>query len=371
MSVKKIFKKRINYGEQEEIFNRILNLTKSKLTNKEIKEKLSISNQQFRRYTAELVDKGLLKNYGSNGKYLLTAKGNIQLKESLENTGEKKFLLDAYDLSREIISLKPDDTLLDVRNFMLRYNISRIIISKNQKPVGIITEKDISNYLYETYTEKKLSEVLVREIMKKNLLTVSVNSEIKYCTSLMLKNNLSSIILVDDLGRQQGIVTKSDLVELFAYHYGNQYNLKDWMTSKVHTVDPLENIHMILLLMNIHNISRIVVVQNGSPIGIITARDLLPISFLFQRKINYSVSQNTRQQRQPYIPTRLNSIILAENVMNEPITVLAESDLAQAAKIMIRNEISGLPVVNQKNKLVGIITKTDIVKALDKILREK
>jgi len=372
MSVKKVFKKKINYGEQEEIFHRILNLTKSKLTNKEIKERLSLSNQQFRRCTAELVDKGLLKNYGSNGKYLLTAKGNIHLKNAnIENTGKKKFLLDAYDLSREIIYLKPEDTLLDARNFMLRYNISRIIISKNQKPIGIITEKDISNYLYETYTEKKLSEVLVREIMKKNLLTVSVNSEIKYCTSLILKNNLSSIILVDDIGRQQGIVTKSDLVELFAYHYGNQYNLKDWMTSKVLTVDPLENIHMILLLMNIHNISRIVVVQNGSPVGIITARDLLPISFLFQRKINYSISQNTRQQRQPYIPTKLNSIILAENVMNESITVLAKSDLAQAAKIMIRNEISGLPVVNPKNKLVGIITKTDIVKALDKMLREK
>ena len=314
----------------------------------------------------------MLKNYGSNGKYVLTAKGNTYLKNSNINTmREKKFLLDAYDLSREIIYLKPSDTLLDVRNFMLRYNISRIILSENQKPIGIITEKDIANYLYETHTEKKLSEVLVSEIMKKNLLTVSVDSEIKYCTSLMLKNNLSSLILVDEIGRQKGIVTKSDLVELFAYHYVNRHKVKDFMIPKVHTVDALENIHMILLLMNVHKISRIIVVHNGSPIGIITSRDLLPISFLFQSKINYAGSQSSRYQKQPYIPTKLNSIVLAEDVMKKPLTILDKGDLAEAAKIMIKNGISGLPVVNLKNKLVGIITKTDIVRALDEILSKK
>jgi CBS domain-containing protein len=35
---------------------------------------------------------------------------------------------------------------------------------------------------------------------------------------------------------------------------------------------------------------------------------------------------------------------------------------------MTRNGISGLPVVNSNSKLVGIVTKTDIVKELDKIL---
>ncbi len=38
------------------------------------------------------------------------------------------------------------------------------------------------------------------------------------------------------------------------------------------------------------------------------------------------------------------------------------SDIAMAAKIMIRNRISGLPVINGKGDLVGIITKTDILK---------
>jgi CBS domain-containing protein len=48
----------------------------------------------------------------------------------------------------------------------------------------------------------------------------------------------------------------------------------------------------------------------------------------------------------------------------DPITISQNSDLADAAQIMAMNRISGLPVVNSNDTLVGIITKTDIVKAM-------
>ncbi|HVP82648.1 MAG TPA: CBS domain-containing protein, partial [Nitrososphaeraceae archaeon] len=133
-----------------------------------------------------------------------------------------------------------------------------------------------------------------------------------------------------------------------------------------------ENIHIILLLMNIHKISRLIVVENNKPLGIVTIRDLLPVSFLFRRDKSPSILSkkvSSKYLEQRYIPTRLTSMLVAKDVMmKEPITVSDKTDLADAAKIMTRNGISGLPVVNSNNKLVGIITKTDIVKALDKIL---
>jgi CBS domain-containing protein len=52
---------------------------------------------------------------------------------------------------------------------------------------------------------------------------------------------------------------------------------------------------------------------------------------------------------------------------HDPITITKDSDLVQAAQIMTNNRISGLPVVENKSNdggLVGIITKTDIVKAI-------
>jgi len=48
---------------------------------------------------------------------------------------------------------------------------------------------------------------------------------------------------------------------------------------------------------------------------------------------------------------------------SNPITVEADEDVGVAVLLMIRNGISGLPVV-KKSKLVGIITKSDIIKAI-------
>jgi len=46
-----------------------------------------------------------------------------------------------------------------------------------------------------------------------------------------------------------------------------------------------------------------------------------------------------------------------------PISIEQDADLADAARLMARHNISGLPVTNNNGKLVGIITKSDITRA--------
>jgi acetoin utilization protein AcuB len=71
----------------------------------------------------------------------------------------------------------------------------------------------------------------------------------------------------------------------------------------------------------------------------------------------------TARARQKFIPTGMLGTVLAQDIMSPaPISVYMDSDIANAAKIMIRNRISGLPVINKKGDLVGIITKTDLLK---------
>ncbi len=48
----------------------------------------------------------------------------------------------------------------------------------------------------------------------------------------------------------------------------------------------------------------------------------------------------------------------------DPLVIDEEANLFEAAKIMIENRISGIPVVNNSQEIVGIITKTDIIKAI-------
>ena len=61
----------------------------------------------------------------------------------------------------------------------------------------------------------------------------------------------------------------------------------------------------------------------------------------------------------------MKAIFIASDVMtSNPIVINEGEDLADAGYIMLRNRISGLPVVDSNKKLRGIVTKTDIVKAL-------
>ncbi|MFQ5970641.1 MAG: CBS domain-containing protein, partial [Nitrososphaerales archaeon] len=120
----------------------------------------------------------------------------------------------------------------------------------------------------------------------------------------------------------------------------------DYMTTPVLTVTPEETGHKILSIMANNRISRVVVVRNQEPVGIIAGRDL---GALFGQVLTPDLS----------------AIFLARDIMKQdPITIGKDSDLAEAAYIMVRNRISGLPVVDSNNDLVGMVTKTDIARAL-------
>jgi CBS domain-containing protein len=277
----------------------------------------------------------------------------------------------AKDISREAITLEPDKTLYDARNTLFIYNISRVVIAKDSKPLGIITEKDIAWYLYTEIPNRPLDQIGLNEIMSKNLITVGEQADLQFCARLMLENKISSIIVADNNKEDlKGIITKSDLVNTYAIYYRAKNSVEGYMTKHVLTITPDEPIHMVLLLMINNKISRIVVVRDEKPIGIIAGRDLLPISALFMTAA-YAVYWRTREdlialrKEQKFIPSGIKDIFLAREIMkHSPITVTRDADLTDAAQIMSNNRISGLPVVNSLDNLVGIVTKTDITKAM-------
>jgi CBS domain-containing protein len=182
----------------------------------------------------------------------------------------------------------------------------------------------------------------------------------------MLKHGISSLIVVDKEGKDKGIITKTDLIEYYAYHQTARILVHDCMSKMVHSVAPDETIHMIAMLMISHKISRVVVEKNKKPIGIVTSRDFLPVSLIHGTgslgywKTPADMILTKRHQR--FIPSGMLGFVLAQDIMTSPLTTSMNTDIAEAARVMLRNRISGLPVINKKGYLVGIITKTDILK---------
>ncbi|HEY7078611.1 MAG TPA: CBS domain-containing protein, partial [Nitrososphaeraceae archaeon] len=113
------------------------------------------------------------------------------MEELLHQNASKYTRLKISEVSNKVITLEPENTLLDARNTLLRYNISRIVIARDNGAVGIITEKDISKILYTEPQNRQFKEIRLDEIMNKDLIEVNEEKELKSCAKLMLEHNVS------------------------------------------------------------------------------------------------------------------------------------------------------------------------------------
>lgn len=116
--------------------------------------------------------------------------------------------------------------------------------------------------------------------------------------------------------------------------------VKDIMTKDVKVVQPGYSVKKVVATMNKYNIGSIVVVQGDRPIGVISERDIL---------------------RRVVEPCFSPESLTARQVMTSPaVTIDETASIDKAAKLMAKKRVRKIPVMN-KQKLVGIVTFTDII----------
>lgn len=167
-----------------------------------------------------------------------------------------------------------------------------------------------------------------------------------------------------------GIITKTDLVSTFLAHSTASLNISKIMTKKVITVSPEDSIFEVQSVLFNNKISRVVVTKNKKPVGIITYRDFIPAkTFNLQKEFTDPVERDeisSNPQLNEFNVTQMSYLLTfsAKDIMtNELIITYPDNDVYTAAILMIRHGISGIPVIRNQ-KLVGIITKSDIVNVL-------
>jgi acetoin utilization protein AcuB len=166
-----------------------------------------------------------------------------------------------------------------------------------------------------------------------------------------------SSLIVTDYGIN--IFTKSDLVKLYAESYRQINYVKDFMTKDVLTILPSHSLHTAISVMIKNGVSRVIVTKDKKLVGIITSSDMIPITaFVEGDKLEVDNL------------SAIGHVMLARDVMKKPITINEIADLSQAAQIMSDKRISGLPVIDSQNNLTGIITTTDVVRALMETKKE-
>ena len=267
------------------------------------------------------------------------------------------------------ITIPPNTSILDARDILLRHQIGRLIIEFDKKPVGIITEKDIAKSV-SIFSRKPIGKILVMDIMSKDLVTVTLEASIQDCAKLMKKYGISSVVVINKKRKLIGVVTKTDLVSTFLVQSTVSLPITKIMTKKVITVSPDDSIFEVESVLFNNEIRRVIVTKDKKPVGIITYRDFIPAK-TFDVYKEFTDPQERAEiaqssQINEFNVNRLSYLLTfsARDIMTKnPFIAYSDDVVYTAAILMIRHDISGIPVVKNK-KLVGIVTKTDIVNVL-------
>lgn len=123
-----------------------------------------------------------------------------------------------------------------------------------------------------------------------------------------------------------------------------------WMTKNVVTAEPGTTLPEAHQMMMSHNIRRLPVVEkSGRLIGIVTLGDV--------RGAQPSEASSLSIWEMNYL---LANLKLKKIMTPDPVTIGPEATIGEAARMMLENKVSGLPVVDDEQRVIGIITESDI-----------
>ncbi|HUU47921.1 MAG TPA: CBS domain-containing protein [Nitrosopumilaceae archaeon] len=264
--------------------------------------------------------------------------------------------------SSPVISVEPDSSVFEALQKMQFKFVKRLVITDGTKPLGIITERDINKFLEEDKTARAVDEIPIKHLMQKNIVLISDGLEDDYyqCASKMENLKIGSVILVDKNGDLSGIISRTDLVKTYANVFGGKYLVKDFMSKKIVTCRKSDSLKFVLSLMNNNKVSKLVVTDGtGLAIGLITTSTLLNHSDYFTR--------GQTRSRDYLLP--LDKEVIVNDLLEDSLVTIGENeDLAKAASLMIKYKISGIPILDSNQNLVGLISKTDIVRAFSYVM---
>ena len=129
--------------------------------------------------------------------------------------------------------------------------------------------------------------------------------------------------------------------------------VRNWMTQNVIMVDANDSVMDATKKLKENDIRRLPVTRKGKLVGIVTDRDL--------KRASASDATTLEVHELLYL---ISKIKVKEIMTKNPITVPFDFTVEETAEVLMKNKISGVPVLNGRNQISGIITQDDLFRAM-------
>ena len=272
-------------------------------------------------------------------------------------------------MSKEIIVAYVPSTVRDALKILAKHNVSGIpVLRKGTRQLaGVVTRSDI----FRNPDEEQLAMV-----MNPNPYTIGEDDDIEDAAKLFYENRIHGLPVLDRKRNLVGIVSPTDLLKMIE-EKDNRYVENYYTTScvPVYQETPLPALMEIITITNESALP--VLDEEGKLVGIVTDGDLFKLSHIKDSisKSEFGLGddedawtwEGIRDVLRLYYSTSkidLPPVPVKEVMVREVKKVSRKTPISEVAKVMLKKRISQLPVIGSDDRLIGMITDIDLMKAI-------
>jgi len=244
--------------------------------------------------------------------------------------------------TKNVKSCRDDDTILDVAESITTTDHRRMpVLSKNNSLIGIVTQSDILGaFLRDEEFDSEISSIMTRE-----LITCQWHEDVEYVLQKFKLSRRGGFPVVYN-NKLLGMISERDFIK----RMGNlkvDNKINEIMTRKPFCLRTgISIMDSLKAMVNTHYRRMPVIGGNGKLIGLITLTDLL--SYIHSNGYDKGCVDED-----------------LDNVVRKVVYRVSEDDnVSNAISIMVKEDIGGVLVLNDKDTLVGIVTERDFLETL-------
>ncbi|MGY5881409.1 MAG: CBS domain-containing protein [Candidatus Thorarchaeota archaeon] len=248
-------------------------------------------------------------------------------------------------------TISKDQRLSNALEILNKKGIERLVVVQDGEVTGILTYADIADRLgVSKVVALSIKRLHVSSAMTDTVITVGPDDEVTDVAQLMIERGMSGCPVVDEDNKLVGVITKvqmSKLVDRF-----DKIKVSELMTTEdILQVNPVTRLVKARGDMLAAGYSGLPVTDGGRVLGLIT-----------ERMVADAMARFTVEVPDKHRANQVRQIRVVDAMLQQPPLVTPDDSIAEAAAKMLEANLNTLPVVEKGNRLIGMISATDLTR---------
>jgi CBS domain-containing protein len=249
------------------------------------------------------------------------------------------------DIMKEPLCVHKSDKISHAMELMDKHDTRRLLVVNGGELLGVITMRSIARKLGTWKTSNLPASSLhvaaaTTDMFRKVLPDTSLED------SIALMDRTGGILIVTDSSNILGWVTPHEVLKSASAVKGYAAQIMKEPIS----VSPADRVSHARRIMLDNDIGRLPVVENGDVVGIITEKDVA------RAMMNFRALVPDNQQDE-----RIRNLIVGDIMTRNVKSVRTNTPITQVISLMLNENIGGVPVLNLKDEIVGVISRRGII----------